>query len=567
MLEYLKDNVIPKIGLALEKLRKPIPTVAFDDLWLLFKPGLDVYWKFDDEDSSDVTTAAVLMATDYGNGHIDRWSLERKALTVKYWSLQSDGQTLSRNVEKKDIDQYEGERQVTSLLVYPCRYLDSEDGGKTRKILVERGRKVYKLLRGMPSQMWCDGYHYAQPKEVVGLFSASCFFQVLNIVKYRSHCIVDTLEYTRDHDDDFLEDEITPQSSDTDMGEQSLSEFIFATFHKIQLEETPFLPSDRYYFLCQPLVGGFAFNDKTWKTFNVERLSDIEPSSSMEGLFIDPVNEAIIQAITDSHYHPFKLDVVQNKGEGQVVLLHGPPGVGKTYSVECIAQSTGRPLIALTMDDLLDGRNEIDEKLQKWFTLAEHWDAILLLDEADILLERRITRDIERNAIVSVFLRRLEYFSGLLFLTTNRVGQIDDAILSRVSVVLPYDHLSDETRKKIWRSFFAKVRRESDLLGTGKVEINKYAQQYMLNDPKVRDLQWNGREIRNALQMAIMLARHRALKENQAEDTAVEVEEEHFQSVVTMSLKFKNYMKSISGKGEAGRAKARLDRANPENID
>ena len=362
----------------------------------------------------------------------------------------------------------------------------------------------------------------------------------------------------------FLENKITPQSSDTDMGEQSLSDFIFAAFHKIKLAETAFLPSDRHYFLCQPLVAGFALNDKTWKIFNFEWLSEVVPFGSMEGLFIDPVNEAIIQAITHSHYHPLKLDTVQKKGEGQVVLLHGPPGVGKTYSVESIAQSTGRPLIALTMNDLLEGRDDIDEKLQKWFTLAERWDAILLLDEADIFLERRITRDIDRNAIVSVFLRRLEYFSGLLFLTTNRVGQIDDAILSRVSAVLQYDNLSDETRKKIWKSFFARVGREAGSLGTGKVEINKYAQQYALNDPDVRNLQWNGREIRNALQMAIMVARHRALKEGQSEDKTVEVEVEHFESVVTMSAKFKAYLKSITGQGEEGRAKARLERGNPQ---
>ena len=347
------------------------------------------------------------------------------------------------------------------------------------------------------------------------------------------------------------------------MGEGSLSEFIFAAFHKIQLAETAFLPSDRHYFLCKPLVGGFALNDKTWTTLIVEWLSEIVPSGNMEGLFIDPVNEATIQAITHSHYHPLKLDAVQKKGEGQVVLLHGPPGVGKTYSVECIAQSTGRPLIALTMNDLL-GQYDIDEKLHKWFTLAERWDAVLLLDEADILLERRMTRDIGRNAIVSVFLRRLEYFGGLLFLTTNRVGQIDDAILSRVSVVLQYDNLSDETRKKIWRSFFAKVHQVADPLGTGKVEINKYTQQYVLNDPAVRNLQWNGREIRNALQLAIMLARHRALKENRSEDTVVEVEEEDFQSVVAMNSKFKAYLKSITGQGEEGRAKARLERGNPQ---
>ena len=120
--------------------------------------------------------AGVLMRAEYGdvNDHV--------TLTVKYWCLDSDGKTLGRNLGIIYIYEYEGERQVTSLSVYPCRYLDSEDGGETRRALVERGRKVYKLLRGMPSQMWYDGYHYASPREVVGSFSASCFFQVLTLV-------------------------------------------------------------------------------------------------------------------------------------------------------------------------------------------------------------------------------------------------------------------------------------------------------------------------------------------------------------------------------------------------
>ena len=135
--------------------------------------------------------------------------------------------------------------------------------------------------------------------------------------------------------------------------------------------------------------------------------------------------------------------------------------------------------------------DQIETKLVKWFSLAERWNAILLLDEADIFLERRATRDIQRNGIVSIFLRRLEYFRGLLFLTTNRVGQIDDAFLSRVTVVLQYDHLTDDTRKKIWTGFFKKLEKDSQQSPDNrKIEIDRYAQKYVLNDPEVRDLRW-----------------------------------------------------------------------------
>ena len=359
-------------------------------------------------------------------------------------------------------------------------------------------------------------------------------------------------------------DKLTPQSKHTDMFQQPLSEFFFSKFQDIELKKVPSLPSDRHYLLCPPVVPGFALNDKTWKLLNVERLSDPPPSAAMENLFIDTINRNIIQAVTYAQSHPFQIDSVQSKGEGQVVLLHGSPGVGKTYTVECIAQSTGRPLIALTMGDLLHEEEKVEQELQKWFTLAERWSAILLLDEADIFLEKRATRDIQRNGIVSIFLRRMEYFRGLFFLTTNRVGQIDDAFLSRVSVVLQYDHLSDDTRKKIWRNFFNNVQRDTELAGGKKVEINRYAQQYVLNDTEVKDLMWNGREIRNALQTAILLAGYQALQDQSRKDNVVEVEEEHFKSVVSMSRKFKTYMKNISGLEEDERAKARMERVNPQ---
>jgi SpoVK/Ycf46/Vps4 family AAA+-type ATPase len=55
----------------------------------------------------------------------------------------------------------------------------------------------------------------------------------------------------------------------------------------------------------------------------------------------------------------------------------------------------------------------------------------MLIDEADIFLEKRSTEDIERNAVVGTFLRLLEYYDGVLFLTTNRVHNFDEAFYSR----------------------------------------------------------------------------------------------------------------------------------------
>ena len=143
------------------------------------------------------------------------------------------------------------------------------------------------------------------------------------------------------------------------------------------------------------------------------------------------------------------------------------------------------------------------------------------------------------------------------------MGQIDDAFLSRVSIVLQYDHLSDDTRKKIWQGFFDKLQRDAELPGGRKIKVDKYAQKFVLNDPEFENLKWNGREIRNALQTAISLASYKALQVGKSTDESVEVEEEHFQSVVSMSRKFKEYVRDITGKEEYERAKARLERTNP----
>lgn len=63
----------------------------------------------------------------------------------------------------------------------------------------------------------------------------------------------------------------------------------------------------------------------------------------------------------------------------------------------------------------------LEGELQKILDICHAWGAILLLDEADVFLEKRNMHDIHRNALVSIFLRQLEYFQGILFLTTNRV--------------------------------------------------------------------------------------------------------------------------------------------------
>jgi ATPase family protein associated with various cellular activities (AAA) len=88
--------------------------------------------------------------------------------------------------------------------------------------------------------------------------------------------------------------------------------------------------------------------------------------------------------------------------------------------------------------------------------MASHWNALLLLDEADVFVAQRTMHDLHRNSLVCMFLRTLEYYQGLLFLTTNRVENIDDAISSRIHVMIKYKELSSTNRRELWEAFLDK---------------------------------------------------------------------------------------------------------------
>jgi len=72
-----------------------------------------------------------------------------------------------------------------------------------------------------------------------------------------------------------------------------------------------------------------------------------------------------------------------------------------TVIVECIAEFTGRPLLALTCGDIGTEEVEMEEKLRHWLELAYKWGAVMLIDEADVFLEKRQDSDLKRNSLVS----------------------------------------------------------------------------------------------------------------------------------------------------------------------
>lgn len=114
-----------------------------------------------------------------------------------------------------------------------------------------------------------------------------------------------------------------------------------------------------------------------------------------------------------------------------------------------------------------------------------------------------------------VFLRLLEYYEGILFLTTNRVDNIDTAFQSRIHISLEYDDLSVTSRRHVWSNF----------LGSATAASASFSDKDM---DQLAEYAMNGREIKNVLKMATLLANKRGTKLGiEQVRTVLEIENRH----------------------------------------
>jgi hypothetical protein len=142
-------------------------------------------------------------------------------------------------------------------------------------------------------------------------------------------------------------------------------------------------------------------------------------------------------------------DIVAGKSGGTTVLCAGPPGVGKTLTAEVYSEVVQRPLYRVHSGQLGLSVAAMEASLKDALTRAQRWGAVMLIDEADVYIKRR-EDDMTMNAVVGVFLRVLEYFNGLLFLTTNRIDDIDEAVVSRCIALIKYSPPDAAARRRIW---------------------------------------------------------------------------------------------------------------------
>ncbi|KAL2376051.1 hypothetical protein RJZ90_007765 [Blastomyces dermatitidis] len=435
--------------------------ITYDLLWTIFKPGI---FKLKP------------------NGV--------KSLSLDCRYLDFNGKELGEAGVQLEVVWFHGPKLIHSLEAFPLdHHLNKSD---VMTSLIDSGRKFCRL-KGQHIRH-CRGRAFFKVRgEMVQLCIDSCvmvdpaFFCQMNPnytrprINQRNHSYVDNDGITHLDVSAFFDNQ------DQRMREQVKSNGVNPTEMK-----------DDDLLICCPTVLGYSFNDNLWMEFAVADLGQVEWSSApFENLKIPSQQRDTLLALAKTHLSlvpsvPFD-DFVTGKGRGLNVLLYGRPGLGKTFTAEALVEHLQRPLYRVAAGELIGDRC-LEDHVSNIFKTASHFNAILLVDEADVFLQRRSVGGVHNHS-VTVFLRKLEYFEGVLFLTTNRVDEFDDAILSRIHYKLKYEDLGREFRRDVWRSFLSKSR-------THKGSAQLFSDQLH----KLEGLDLSAREIKNLAMIAHALA-------------------------------------------------------------
>ncbi|KAF4631174.1 hypothetical protein G7Y89_g6959 [Cudoniella acicularis] len=563
--------------------------ITFDLLWALYKPNTLAYTTTYGSVDEPRAFKIELAEKEFSFMKGEWYNIEGRY-------LEYDGKTWGMGTMDVDVGAFKGARKITSLNCYPLKYHKNE--AKLRVDLIERGKKfvalqgvnyrsheglAYYKKRKQIIKVNINGRIMVDPaihRRILPNYNVST-------VKPKDPDLLDSdseddsdeggcgcgeesdeeqqghfeERQRKDKDDDepkmklkvILDDKDEPRVVEVPVdadGQEIVVEKLEEVPSKMAKtkdgeavpaeEDKKALPtfSDEEYLIASPVVLGFAFAEKLWLEFTVSGVKDIVwNEGAYDSLVLEDNTKAIVKALVESHkYHPAESidDVIQGKGKGLVAVLHGPPGTGKTLTAEGISELLKCPLYMVSAGELGTDPRTLEAELQKILDIAHAWGAVLLLDEADVFLEKRTIQDIHRNALVSIFLRLLEYFQGILFLTTNRVETFDDAFQSRIHIALRYGELSTKAKKSVFKMFIERVR---VLEG---VETMPFTEEDF-NSLSRNNL--NGRQIKNTIRTA------QALAVNKGEPLSME----HIKRVLDVSNAFDRDLKGGPGFEDAMR--------------
>ncbi|KPV74782.1 uncharacterized protein RHOBADRAFT_53721 [Rhodotorula graminis WP1] len=428
-------------------------------LWTFFELGMEV------EAHHDVTGEPIALV-------LDEWEYAQEAMgrsfIVRCHGYQWTGVSYHRVHVTRRIAEFQDLRSVSTLPVLPLC-------DESRSLLQERGQRYLS-------------YVTRPHADYEGVFCTRAFSGASRLLG-NGQVILDVKSFRRCNPAlDTWSDDESSKTSQSFATPRSSAARASVPCAPVTAEQAHLLP---------PSIHGYSLRAKRWGEFLVDRLTPIVwREHSFEHLVIPSSYRRVVKALVSVHSGELKgrlvTDVIADKGNGLVMALHGAPGTGKTLTAEAVAEHLRRPLYAVSAGELGHNASSLEQQLRVILELATAWQAVLLIDEADIFLAKRDPLHLERNALVGIFLRMLEYFSGVLILTTNRIEEFDEAFMSRFAIVLRFDELDKAARQTLWQRFLRKVAPRLDL---GAFDLARLASHPL-----------NGREIKHALQSAQALA-------------------------------------------------------------
>ncbi|CAD6592025.1 MAG: hypothetical protein ASARMPRED_005917 [Alectoria sarmentosa] len=540
-------------------INQTLKEVAFENLWLLYRPGDLVYSTESPEESSEYQAYRVLHVTG-GRPVLDTVNESGfRPVEDRSWDEESEN-------EEKACDTIRGSPSNVTPFIIDCFSIDfdgSRLGPKSKRFVISTysGKRKVDALE-VHSEVMLDQAaavaHYRKAVEKWRLKIGGGVISVPTVADSRE--VFDPLPVKRDEDlsSDVFDDSIIDRDRRNDFVNST-------TLLKSRDIFDPSL-SDDYVMLLPFRIYGYAMLNRKWFPLNINLISDITPdqvrtsAAGYEDLVLPEGHKKLLQAIVKNQVRDakqisggrgedpddFQMDVVKGKGKGLIILLHGAPGVGKTSTAECVAAQLKRPLLPITCGDISTSVKQAEETLQEYCALAYRWKCVLLLDEADVFLAKREKGDITRNGLVSVFLRVLEYFSGVIILTTNRVGEFDEAFRSRIHVSLYYPKLDQDATLQVWERSLSRLRHSGLQLDFSEDEIRKFAQDHWLENEHRPSRHWNGRQIKNAFQTAMALANWEfyEMKQGRTLERPL-LKPKHFDRVARTSAHFDDYISDI----------------------
>ncbi|KAH6954262.1 P-loop containing nucleoside triphosphate hydrolase protein [Fusarium avenaceum] len=405
----------------------------------------------------------------------------------------------------RDVKSEAEEFAITDLPLYPIEYASSE----VAEALRQRGRMFWKCR--FRNYVSLSGDMNEDIQDSIG-----------------SRFMVDIATHKKLHREGNGRSQRAPSPGPNDLEAKYMS------------EDNPDLADD--FFMCLPTsIFGFNMDKKEWVNLDVHYLRDVVwNTEAFDLLVVQEETKTLIQAVVTNQLRTTEnADLIQGKGNGLFILLHGGPGTGKTLTAESVAEVAKKPLYRVTCGDIGTKAEDVEQYLNVVLHLGKTWGCVVLLDEADVFLEQRSLVNLERNALVSVFLRVLEYYDGILILTSNRVGIFDEAFKSRIQLNLRYKNLDRGQRLQIWKNFFIRLSRlEQEAL---KKDQNSLSYGVNVNEmtaklDELADANLNGRQIRNAISTARQLSRY--LKEP--------LGYKHLTAVIDEAKKFDEYLLELN---------------------